>query len=91
MTQDQFDYLNCLRNRLAKDHDKALPYSRAELADTLRDLGYAEDAQRVMSDLPDFVRVGREGERIEVRGMSGPPGGVVGWLYPDESCRLKTG
>ena len=32
MTQDQFDYLNGLRNRLEEDLDMSLPVMRAELA-----------------------------------------------------------
>ena len=89
MTQDEFDYLNGLRNRLAKDRDMALPNSRAELVAILRDLGYAEDAKRVC-ELPDFVCIDREGGCIEVQGMSSPSG-VIGWLAPDGSCRLKAG
>ena len=90
MTEDQFDYLNSLRNRLEEDLDMTLPYSHAELVTIFRDRGYAEDARR-LSELPDFRCTGsRVGADMEVRGMSGP-GGVIGWLYPDGSCRLKVG
>ena len=90
MTQEQFDYLNGLHNRLEEDLDMTLPIMRAELATLLRDRGYAEDAKRVC-ELPDY-RAFRSAEDggIEVQGMSGP-GGVIGWLWPDGSCRLKVG
>ena len=90
LTQDQFDYLNGLRNRLEEDHDMTLLRGRAELVTWLRDRGYAEDAKRVC-ELPDYVVSGSaEDGTIEVQGMSGP-GGVIGWLWPDGSCRLKAG
>ena len=89
MTQDQFDYLNGLRNRLGEDLDMTLLRGRAELVTWLRDSRYEEDAKRV-SEIPDYCVSGSEDGTIEVQGMSGP-GGVIGWLWPDGSCRLKVG
>ena len=86
MTEDQFDYLNDVRNRLKLLHNLRLPStcSRAELVHLLRSCAMTEDAERV-SGLPDF-RV--FGDKVE--GMS-VPGGVIGWLAPDGTCTRKTG
>ena len=86
MTQDEFDYLNELRNRLAED-GLPMPYRREDLHWMLAQAGRAEDAERV-SKLPYFVRVIKENGVVQVEGMSGP-GGVIGWLYPDGTCRRK--
>ena len=90
LTQDQFDYLNGLRNRLEEDLDMTLLFGRAELVTWLRDRGYAEDAKRVC-ELPDYrVSGSAEDGTIEVQGMSGH-GGVIGWLWPDGVMQAQGG
>ena len=88
MTQEQFDYLNGLRKRLREDLDMDMTAlrGRAELVAWLRDSRYEDDAKRV-SELPDYHVSGWKDGTIEVQGMSG----VIGWLWPDGSCRRHGG
>ena len=87
MTQEQFDFLNDVRKRL-KDVLPDNTWSREELVHLLRERGMTEDAERA-SELPHF-RTFPHADGDQVNGMSGP-GGVVGWLWADGSCRLKVG
>ena len=66
----------------------ALPDTREELAGQLREMKCSEDAKRVVA-LPPFRCFAKAVGSFEVQGMSGP-GGVIGWLNPDGTCRRKT-